>query len=594
MARFKYWLDSQRLSNEPTGLENVEVVIEHDADLRGLFYNYMTTLVFWGDGYNIIHNKLKEDGPCGFVTFRVESQEYDYGSYDLLYSGQINMTECEFNTTECTVECEVEDSFLSTYLQKNKDAKVTLGKRITADGSSQPNIDSICSFHNADTAIYDWPDRTVYFAKDALDYVVRYLTNNGLTVSSSYLTTGNWQYSEWEVDFFNGLLIGDQVTIVYVDGYGVTRTPPAITVASAITTPSKFFQELIRTYNDPSSVAPVTPDGQAYMEDQKFIFADERDCAGNPSTTKVVVRGWTEHVDFISISVAGGATPPYSPTITKCQDFQYTGAYPFVIASMKRVIVDPNRPVVTTFKELIQGLTGCFGIAYRFSSSSGSPVMQVEQINDLYGTPPSIMLTNVLNVIKRVAENGLYRGVSVGEENYAEELMFRTETWLGNGCYGETLEGTRPLAATARFTTNAQQDQNVIVHVEPDGSGNWQTVVHSENAKIVLTPSGAIHPKTRFWYNAPLINYQCVKKNLFLVSSDVGKDGISINKPTDEPQLVMEYEFEQKLSCQQIQTLINNPTSPIGFNGLLGWIQSVRIDINSKIAKFVLLSELNL
>lgn len=596
MARFKYWLQTDEaqqfalLTDEPKGVDGLKITLKRDNELRGLFYNIMAGLVFWGDGYELLMAKLREDGPCGYANFRLEVQYADYGSYDLLYRGRIPLSEeaVEIDRTQCTITADVVDENFSSILLKYKDAEITLGKELTISGESQPNINSICDFHNVDTGIYDWTGRTVYFVKDALDYIVRYLTDNELTVSSNYLTAGNFQPYIVEVHFQNGATTGDVITYEWTNSYGQQLTHTTTPIDNSVS--GEFLEnkwrEIVRNL---LSAPGAFVDGQNYMDDY-FIWGGNFDCAGATPPTKQLFHGWTKGVQMTRVSVHSGPTTPYDCIITECQPFEYTGAYPFVIANMRRVITDPSRSVITTFKQLMQTLTACFGVAFRFTNDGSGPVMQVEQINDFFENTQAIKLAGVTGDITNPSSELIYNSATVGEQNYAEELMFRPETWVNPFCLGNKFEGQRPYAATARYFDNDQQDQNIIVHVEPNGS-DWKTVQHVERSFVI--PPGTADLE-RFWFNAPLININCLYKNEYLLSGNLKKDGLTYVKSAANGNLVLKTEFEHQVTRQQIRALIDNPVNRVDYDNDSGWIQSVEIDIETNIAKFVLLSEFNL
>ena len=74
--RYRIYLDNVLINDEPRGLNDIEITIERDGDIKGLLVKFTSELDFIGDGYDAIKAKLDES-----ITSTIEVLiQYEDGS----------------------------------------------------------------------------------------------------------------------------------------------------------------------------------------------------------------------------------------------------------------------------------------------------------------------------------------------------------------------------------------------------------------------------------------------------------------------------------------------------------------------------------
>jgi len=103
---------------QPLNPEDFGVTVNEDESITARVVSFDADLVFGGDVYSYLFQKLTDSGYCELVTVRVD---YLCGKvWNKLVDGYIIVTESKFNYDKCQVSTKIYDQTFSTRINNNK------------------------------------------------------------------------------------------------------------------------------------------------------------------------------------------------------------------------------------------------------------------------------------------------------------------------------------------------------------------------------------------------------------------------------------------------------------------------------------------
>lgn len=177
----------------PEGWQDFTLTLKRDEDISGLLVSSTNKFIFWGDGYDILKERFDANySDKVFVTINILQADKTYKEQ---YFGVVILTEVLFNLEKKFAEATVEDSSFQGAIQGNKNIKSFINAGITKN-SERVNVPTLFNLdYFNDAGVYQsLPDRRAYLLSDAIDFLVRFMTDNEVKgIQSTYLNNkDNW------------------------------------------------------------------------------------------------------------------------------------------------------------------------------------------------------------------------------------------------------------------------------------------------------------------------------------------------------------------------------------------------------------------
>lgn len=118
----KFYLDEVLLTTEPRGWDDIEFFVKLDKDLNGRLTFIDVSLEFFGDGYDMITDKLYSDGFCSTMTLRI-MEKCSSHDYKTIHEGLILLSKVSINEQICSVTIKPDDNSFYSKIDKNRSLK---------------------------------------------------------------------------------------------------------------------------------------------------------------------------------------------------------------------------------------------------------------------------------------------------------------------------------------------------------------------------------------------------------------------------------------------------------------------------------------
>ena len=256
LEKYQFSIEGVIITN-PEGWKDFEITIKRETDIPGLLVTSTNKFTFKKDGYTILKQRFDTNyNDKVFVTIDILQPD---NTYLRQYSGVVLLTDVLFNLEKFTAETTIEDANFQGSIQNNKNIKAFIDSGITKNGEQLSALPTFQLDYFASNGSYaPIQERTHFRLKDALDFIVRFMTDDEVKgIQSDYLDDmNNWENS------LPYIIVGEQI-----------RTGSSIA-------PNVSFSELIiflqRTH-DLSFDFVTDASGNPVMriEEKEFFFNDD-------------------------------------------------------------------------------------------------------------------------------------------------------------------------------------------------------------------------------------------------------------------------------------------------------------------------------
>lgn len=256
MERYQVYIDGNQVRN-PIGLRQFELRLKRDQDISGLLVTATNKFTFFGDGFRILQ-EAQDTNYNDKITTSIEILGND-GNYTEQFKGVIILSDVFLNLDKRFAETTIEDGSFQGAIQGNKNIKMFLNSNLTKNGEILTALTpAAMDFFQPSGSYTPVRNRVTYLYKDALDLLVRYMTDDEVKgIQSAYLD---------DVNNFGG------ASLPYITtGEGVriaAPTAPNVSFAQLITFLSKTH-DLTFDFVINSSGEPVMR-----IEDRAFFFSN--------------------------------------------------------------------------------------------------------------------------------------------------------------------------------------------------------------------------------------------------------------------------------------------------------------------------------
>ncbi|KKN74646.1 hypothetical protein LCGC14_0388480 [marine sediment metagenome] len=193
----------------PEGWKEFELRLKRDDDIAGLLISSTNKFTFQRDGYLALKSRF-DDNYNDKVNVTIDILQSD-NTYLEKYSGVVILTDVKFNLEKLTAEATIEDSSFQGAIQSNKNIKAFLNSGITKNGEEVTvPTEFELDYFQSNGSYSPVQTRTHFRVKDALDFLVRFMTDDIVKgVQSIYLD----DESNFEGDSLLYITTGEEIRI---------------------------------------------------------------------------------------------------------------------------------------------------------------------------------------------------------------------------------------------------------------------------------------------------------------------------------------------------------------------------------------------
>lgn len=599
---YRVYLDGILLNNEPENLQDTELTITRDPDLKGIFLEYTSDVTFWGDGYTYIKTTADANNQCATIQCLIQYRCDEFQLFQTLFEGVIPTggDGIEWNDTDCSVTVKIENADFSNFLKTYGDLRIpinTTGARFSVDGTTSitpATAYEVEVFQDSSPANYLATTVRMYEFIDVLRYSLAYLTNDELTLDADPLYTTDFEPQRYEIQFLGGINTGDTITWTFTNFYGQTYTV-TVTLVGGSGLADEAILPLFH-YVDPT-ISTVTRNQTNYFAKGGLYI----------NIGSLFIDNYLPWQSFSVVHVDSGGNHR-NTTITEVNPFQY-GLNGLCLTTSSRLKFQDSI-IYVTLNELMLHAAQMHNMGYQIVKVSGGYELRLRQYSSLINNVDiGLTLPNVNQITSR--PTGAFNLSTLNTAEGSTDVAFVSNTARGNLCYGETLsiEG-------ANFST--QEIFNVLINDFKENEIYWIFADLSTEQAIryrATTMDGVNPPANITFYNAPYIFGLIARQyDVFFANNPLRVEVLQspfdpASAPivsvcptcpngqianTNQVLLLKEYDFEYPLSFSQAQNIINNAINYLRFEdgrGTLrnGFVSEIRINLGTFVATFKML-----
>jgi len=183
---------------QPLNPEDFGINITEDSNIGARIVSFDNELIFGGDVFGYLYNKLATSGYCELVRVTVQYL-CNSGTWEKLVDGYIIVTESTFDLDKCQVKTKVYDETFSTKINNNKAIPFSLRLTTSKNGVpiTPPTAVPLYVF-NPGVAIYPDP-AYAYTVYDTFAHLVNCMSDGLIDFDSNFFTAS---YPQADVAFY--------------------------------------------------------------------------------------------------------------------------------------------------------------------------------------------------------------------------------------------------------------------------------------------------------------------------------------------------------------------------------------------------------
>lgn len=196
-AELKFLIDNLD-RGQPLNPEDFGINITEDSNIGARIVSFDNELIFGGDVFNYLYNKLATSGYCELVRVSVQYL-CNSGTWEKLVDGYIIVTESNFLLDRCQVKTKVYDETFSTKINNNKSIPFSLRLTTSKNGTSitPPTAVPLYVF-NPGVLIYPDP-AYAYTVYDVFAHLVNCMSDGLIDFDSNFFAAS---YPQADVAFY--------------------------------------------------------------------------------------------------------------------------------------------------------------------------------------------------------------------------------------------------------------------------------------------------------------------------------------------------------------------------------------------------------
>jgi hypothetical protein len=181
---------------QPLNPEDFGISITEDTSIGARIVSFDNELIFGGDVFSYLYNKLAINGYCELVRVSVQ-YKCATGIWEKLVDGYIIVTESTFDLDKCQVKTKLYDETFSTKINNNKAIPFSLKLTKTKNGIAitPPTLRTLALFNPA-TGLGIVPNTKGYSVYDVFKHLIACMTDDLVDFESNFFFT-NYTFDEY-------------------------------------------------------------------------------------------------------------------------------------------------------------------------------------------------------------------------------------------------------------------------------------------------------------------------------------------------------------------------------------------------------------
>lgn len=578
-----FYLDGTQYDTEDLRWENITFAVKRFDDFNALFFEFAGGLEFTGTAYDYLAG-LIQSNTCDKVHFRVMYRCDDVaGNFEKVHEGYIYLAEADVDLFYCVISCDSEDNSYSERIISLKDVEVPLDSTASENGTTITACpQTTISVIHPTTGI--GVSRVGYKVFDVFQFLMRYITNNQSSITSSLFSTAATREQKI-ITFTNTAQLSTgtgNITINFVNPFNVSYSVTAAIQGSVISTLRFLLYAIHNTLlSDP----------------QQEYYANDWYYANNVETNGTDNLTITWNMPFEITSISGAVA-----TVTDVTDAEFGLENLWLTSGLFMRGQSTGAVPSISFSKLWEELNKIGNLGFNLSNVSGVATMTIEQIETIFGSTTQALEVYDVPMMKKTRSFRFAKDtIKVGDGGKKQGFLSginRAESWFATAgsckntnsqdCKNEWIvDHDRLFFQRTAGTVDTYDDE--IFLLETDGS---QSVGYTERA-YTNTTGGNIDAQI---YNVMLCNYWKVKNWLFSSAGNMSNGSKTIINNT-VPRIRDEYTFKSPVPIEDFLTFKNNPGNFIKFSptelpqdGGIGWIEELGFTVKSSETEFKLLA----
>ena len=549
---FTVTLNSIVLNDEPMGLnDSTTIDIVRDPDIQGLFTILVSELTFWGDGYEVMVNAINTIGACSTINVRILE---NCPANPIDFNGIIYLSDVEIDKYRCTASCAVEDNSLASQVMRLKETKVRINSNRTLNGSL---LASIGTTLNAGGTV---GNKTWYRFKDLMEHVLDYITDNGISVISTFMNT-NYQESEYT---WTCLSTGSSAGIIisFRDFAGVERLT-SFTIPPLLT--NDLYAERIAR-------------GMLGFNPSYPIF----DGGGPISVTvlgNVITLKFAGNITNLTFSLVGTGT--ITPVTVKGSTYGLNNVF---ITSGENIQGKLGGTFVS-FLDLIS-ISEYYNLSFEFVKNGSIQEIRVEQEPAFFNLTQNAVITDA-RIIERQISPTVFNSLTYSEQNEDNTLTYyKDASYVSYSCSENSISISADIGVPTNILPNdgAESELDRLYICESVPSTSNIAAYQSTYASGGSILNGGIY------YALSIANLYTAKNYVNRAPSGLAYEG-SVIPNNNNVKIAKSIFFEAPLTRAQFESILANRKGYIDVNGIKAWISFLSYNITSGMTNFDLLIE---
>jgi hypothetical protein len=172
--------------NQPIGIDELKESFSFSQELFGFTREIVGSLTFYGDDFTFFWDLFRM-GVCTDVVVDIQEREGDNGDWVGIWYGLIYINDIEFNADTRNAKAEIIDNSFVAKIINYLDTPISLFTERTRGGepiSITPQSILVVDHNNVTQS-----GIVAYTLVDLLEYFTRFITDNNVTVQSTYLSS---------------------------------------------------------------------------------------------------------------------------------------------------------------------------------------------------------------------------------------------------------------------------------------------------------------------------------------------------------------------------------------------------------------------
>lgn len=602
MATFQFYLNGTLLADEPKGWDDSRKKLARSEIYDNVFVEYVTDLVFHGDGRAIILAAIEQSGICVDMAILIKYRCSEFSNYETYFDGVLKLHEAEFNDDRCEIRCNAEDASLIDLLFKRMEKKVMLTDTSSITGVTTCLISQrTIGIHSADSPIHT--NRNSYRVHDVFGFLVKYYTDGQITYTSDFFGLGTstsgritqkitWNNPADLISSVGGVILNMR----WVDYFGGIHNTGQIALSS---NPSVSLDRVCTALNNMNQASYLGGEISHEFKDFRY-FAKVTHNGSNEITL----------ISDLPTRIPVASNPKYLTITNPEPEFPSNGKGYLYITS-GTMLRGTSEVFAVSFKDLFTELTKLLNLSFSITRVAGVQTLRIEPLSYFIENTEAVELTNVYNIKHRPSTKYNKTSIDVGDTDFytGYSLIYpnfsgTNDLWVSSSkCFSDNLDLQGKFITDANsifyycnnnlYRSPTWDEALYLIECEASLTGNSGDAILYEGN--IWDTGGGSH--TYYAINAQLTNYWRIGMNMMRISGNpkFGSRTITNNK---EIFLDNEYEFEAPVTYEQQREIFNNKNRYITFNPgtnpqdkRKGYIQDIEFNNKTSIAQFKLLSK---